>query len=58
MDERGRQPAPHRRAAGLADRKLWKTESRGAPGVPVIMITAYGDAETKARRWPTAPMLF
>ena len=41
---------------GMTGLELLPKAKAARPDVPVIMITAYGDAETKRKRWRTAPM--
>jgi CheY-like chemotaxis protein len=41
---------------GMSGLELLPKAKAVRPDVPVIMITAYGDAETSARRWRMAPM--
>ena len=43
---------------GMSGLELLPKAKAMRPDVPIIMITAYGDAETKRRRWRTAPRRF
>lgn len=43
---------------GMSGLELLPKAKAVRPDVPAIMITAYGDADTNAKRWRAAPKLF